>query len=411
MNDEQELRDRLRAIDVPPSRIEVDALVRAGRRRAFRRRSVRTTGGVALAAAVLLAVPSILTRAQAQPSGQAADTPVGPSAEVDPVPPTGPSPRAASSTPSAGTPTSAVGCSVTELPVPPGMTGVTVTAVDPTGRYVVGNSLVGQDFRPILWVDGKPLALPVPGTSVQVTAVNAGGVAVGLVQDGEQEYVFRYQNGRLTRLRTPVGNWHPYPEPAINVAGDVVVNVEPQGNSGGKGSVVLLWRAGSTTPVTLPLPAGASAHDITDAGTIVGGLYRNGVGVGAYVWDQRGTARKLTVPAGETGLAYAARGEWATGGLWPSGSAARWNLRTGEVTDLGSVGQADMPTPGEAVNAAGWVVAHGVVLRDGAVVELTTPAGQTGRAVDVSENGLVVGQAVTGGRDDTRVLGPRMWRC
>ncbi|MGW5671567.1 hypothetical protein, partial [Micromonospora sp. NPDC003776] len=40
MRDEEELRDRLRAVDVPDSRIEVDALVQAGRRRAFRRHSV-----------------------------------------------------------------------------------------------------------------------------------------------------------------------------------------------------------------------------------------------------------------------------------------------------------------------------------------------------------------------------------
>lgn len=67
MNDEQELRDRLRAIEVPASRIEIDGLVRAGRRRAFRRRSVAGAGGVALATAVLLTAPSILTTAGARP--------------------------------------------------------------------------------------------------------------------------------------------------------------------------------------------------------------------------------------------------------------------------------------------------------------------------------------------------------
>ncbi|SCG59350.1 hypothetical protein [Micromonospora inositola] len=398
MNEEQELRDRLAAVDVPPSRIEMDALVRAGRRRAFRRRSVQATGGVALATAMLLAVPSILTTAEAQPTGRTDAGPASASEEA---------------TASAGP---AAPCRMTELPVPSGMKGATAVAVDPTGRYVVGNSLVGQDFRPILWTDGQPQALPVPGKSVQVTAANASGVVVGLVEDTKQEYVFRYENGAYTRLRTPPGSWHPYPTPAINAAGDVIINVEPRGNSGGKDSIVLLWKAGSTSAVKLPLPAGANAYDITDDGTIVGAMYKDGVATAAYAWDRRGNGRKLELPSGETGAAYAAQGEWATGGRWPSRSTALWNIRTGEVTDLGTQG-AEATTsgtqgPGEAVNASGWVVAHGsVLLRDGVAVELAVPSGQTSRAAGVSDSGVVVGQAVTDGGNDNQNLGPRVWRC
>ncbi|NES16828.1 MULTISPECIES: hypothetical protein [Micromonospora] len=95
---------------------------------------------------------------------------------------------------------------------------------------------------------------------------------------------------------------------------------------------------------------------------------------------------------------------WATGGLWPSRSAAVWDLRTGKVTQLPVDG------PGEAVNAAGWVVANGVVLRGGAAVELQVPGGQTGLAVAVSDTGLVVGH-VRAGDAEVRNLGPRVWRC
>lgn len=408
MSDEQELRDRLAAVDVPPSRIELEVVVRAGRRRAFRRRSVQATGGVALATAVLLAVPAILTRAEARPAGPADARPANASAKAD----TGPANASAEAT----APTGPAGpCRMTELPVPSGMTDVTAVAVDPTGRYVVGHSVVGQDFRPVLWTDGQPRALPMPGKSVQPVAANASGVVVGLVEEPRQEYAFRYANGAYTRLLTPPGDWHLYPVPAINAAGDIVINVEPRGNSGGKDSIVLLWKAGSTTAVKLPLPAGANAFDITDDGTIVGAMYRDGVATGAYVWDQRGNGRKLRVPAGETGAAYAARGEWATGGLWPSMSAARWNLRTGEVTSPGTKKPAATKSgsegPGDAVNASGWVVARSaVLLPGGATVELATPRGQTSRAADVSDTGLVVGQAVTDGRD-AQNLGPRMWHC
>ena len=137
-----------------------------------------------------------------------------------------------------------------------------------------------------------------PGKSVQPIAANASGVVVGLVEEPQQEYVFRYANGAYTRLLTPPGDWHLYPVPAINAAGDVVINVEPRGNSGGKDSIVLLWKAGSTTAVKLPLSAGANAFDITDDGTIVGAMYRDGVATGAYVWDQRGNGPKLGLPAG-----------------------------------------------------------------------------------------------------------------
>ncbi|WP_446215343.1 hypothetical protein [Micromonospora sp. IBHARD004] len=387
MNEEQELRDRLEAVDVPRSRIEMDALVRAGRRRAFRRRSVQAAGGVALATAVLLAVPPILTRAGAQPTV-----------------PAGPGPASASAEATASTRPASL-CRMTELPVPSGLKDVTAVAVDPTGKYVVGNGVVGQDFRPILWADGQPQALPMLGQSVQVTAVNANGVVVGLVQDGQQEYVFRYENGAYTRLLTPPGNWHPYPTPAINGSSDVIINVEPRGNSGGKDSIVLLWKAGSTTAVKLPLPAGANAQDINDDGTIVGAMYKDGLATVAYAWDQQGNGRKLKLPAGQRAAAYAAQGDWATGGMWPSGAGALWNLQTGEVTKLGTHG------PGEAVNASGWVVASGAVLRDGAVVELAVPSGQTSRAAGVSDTGLVVGQALTKARDDDQNLGPRVWRC
>ncbi|SCF08162.1 hypothetical protein [Micromonospora mirobrigensis] len=406
MDEEDQLRDRLAAVDVPPSRIEVAALLGAGRRAAFRRRSLRASGGVALATAALLAVPPVLTGGTGRPADRSALGPTATTpAATTPARATPPATPATKAGPTAG-------CRPAELPVPPGTRNVEPAAVDPTGRYVVGNGTVGQDFRPVLWTDGKPRALPVPGTSVQATAVNAGGVVVGLVQNGRQEYVARYADGVWTRLRTPPGKWHPYPTPKINRAGDVVINVEPSGNSGGEGSIALLWKAGSTTAVRLPLPAGANVHAITDDGTLVGGTYVDGVGTAAYAWNQRGVGRKLPVPAGQTGLAYAARGDWVTGGAWPSESVARWNLRTGQVIvgPRWTHGTGSQPYgPGTAVNASGWVVALGTVLRAGKPVELTLPDGRTGRASDVSDDGLVVGSAFSD--PGSRHLGPRVWRC
>ncbi|GIH09498.1 hypothetical protein Rhe02_75650 [Rhizocola hellebori] len=394
MNDEQRLRDRLEAIDVPPSRIDTEALLRAGRRRAFRRRSVRGAGVAALGTVLLLAVPPILMGARPLPALE-----------------TGPSRNVASSATAGNT---AARCKMSELPVPSGMNDVTVEAVDPTGRYVVGNSAVGQDFRPILWTDGQPQQLPVPGKSVQATSVNRNGVVVGLVQDPDQQYIFRYANGVFSGLRTLPKSWQVYSNPAINGAGDVVINVDTFGDSAQKNEIVMLWKAGSATAVKLPLPAGALSHDFTDEGTIVGGTYQNGIAQAAYTWDQQGKGNKLELPAGQAGVAYAARGDWATGGMWPSLSTALWNRRTGGLTVL-TAGLPKSPGgwkpgPGNAVNAAGWVVAGGLLLRGDGVVELAVPKGETSRAVAVSDTGVIVGQALVTGRDDEN-RGPRLWRC
>ena len=384
MNDEQELRDRLAAVDVPASRVEVDGLLRAGRRRTVRRRGAQAVGA-ALAVGTLLAVPSVVAGKRTNPATALH--------EATPVP----------STATAEVADAPRSCRMAKLPVPAGVKEVSASGVDPTGRYIVGNGFAGQDFRPVLWTDGRPRALPVLGESVELSAVNASGVVVGLVNDGREEYVVRYENGGYTKLRTPPGDWHPYPVPAINAAGDVLINVEPKGNSGGKDSIVLLWKAGSVSPTRVPLPEGANGHDLTDDGTIIGSVYEDGVAVDAYAWNQRGEGRKLEKPRGMRAAGYAGQGDWATGGLWEDGTAALWNLRTGKLLRL------DFPAPGDAVNASGWVTVAGTLVRDGAAVDLPAPQGESGRGTGLSDTGLVVGHTV--GAKDGEGRGPRTWQC
>jgi hypothetical protein len=64
--------------------------------------------------------------------------------------------------------------------------------------------------------------------------------------------------------------------------------------------------------------------------------------------------------------------------------------------------------PGEQVNANGWVVATGYALHDGGGAQLTVPKGQKASAVAVSDDNLVVGQAISA---SDAALGPRSWRC
>jgi hypothetical protein len=399
MDEELEVRARLAAVDVPPSRIELDGLVVAGRRQAFRRRTTQAVGGVAMATALLLAAPFVLIERGKQPAPLTA--PESLSAEN--------SPSAVASASATAAP--AGSCAMTELSIPPGMKDVSAAAVDPTGTYIVGHGAEGQNFVPVLWTRGQPQALPRAGRSIQLTAVNASGVMVGLlVMEDHAAHVVRYENGTYTQLKLPVGTRDPFPVPAINAAGDIVINAKVGPESEDQGSVAVYWPAGSTTAVRLPLPAGANVNEITDDRNVVGTIYVDGNGVDPYVWDLQGRGSMLKRPSGQTGTGYAARGDWATGGLWSTSGnngidpgTALWNIRTGTLTQLPMVG------PGIAVNSSGTVVSlEGTVARPGAVVVLAAPAGQTAHAWDIADNELVVGQVQALNNAN---LGPRVWQC
>lgn len=364
---EQELRERLDAAEVPPVRLTVEDLVGSGRRRVRWRRTWQAAGAVALATGVLLATPTVLF---GHGGGQ--------------VPPVAARP---------------VRCPVEALALPPGAGPVSADAVDPSGRYILGNEDAGppvaggglEKTRPVLWTDGRPRVLPLITTTARATAVNAGGVVVALAAvGGSQDWnaIVRYTDGRPARLDPPPGKWLFSGNVKINTAGDILVSAASHTTA-----AVFLWPAGSTTGVRLPLPAGAAGFDRTDDGTIVGHvLSDHGRKLTSYAWDRKGNGRELTAPAGQDADVFAARGEWAAGNLRPSGAAARWNLRTGALTVLDGVrGQAI------SVNVEGWIVAGGGVYRDGAPVK---PA--PGYPVAIADDGTVVGS-----------LGPAplAWRC
>ncbi|WP_127542587.1 hypothetical protein [Actinoplanes sp. OR16] len=399
MSDERRLRDGLEAIAVPASGVRVEALLPAARKQKFRRNAARATAGAAVAVGVLVAVPVVLLRPTA-----ATPAPVLPAQR----PSSSPSP-------------SVTACRMVKLPLPEGLGDAGPEAVDPTGTYIVGNGTEGQDFRPVLWTRGKASALPVNADSVQATAVNSSGVVVGLATRNNRDTVFRFAGGAYTELKLPAGEWHPYPEPAINAAGDVVINAEPQGNSGGEGVIALLWPAGSTDAVRLPLPEGAHVVDILDDGRMAGGIYKDGTAREPWVWDRQGKGQKLTVPAGRNATAYSISGDWVTGGVWEPGNAALWNLRTGKLTQ--TTGDQN---PGQAVNASGWVIdGNGRLIRDGKASRLPAGGGRKVAYVsDVSDTGLVVGHVTEeqteaeeqdildgGGQLERQPQFPATWQC
>ena len=230
-------------------------------------------------------------------------------------------------------------------------------------------------------------------------------MVVGFADNGADEYAFRYENGTVTRLRTPAGYPHVFPAPAINAAGDVIANAEPDGADGATKSIALIWRAGTDTAVKLPLPIHANVVGITDDGALIGTMYANGDATGAYAWDQGGHGRQLDAPVGDIAAGYAARGDWATGGLWASGGGngegVRWDLRTGAATAIPAGGV------GGSINASGWITDGPVVVGMSGVMPLASlGTDQKNEPNSVADNGLVVG---TSGGPATRQ--PVTWRC
>ncbi|WP_306211727.1 hypothetical protein [Actinoplanes sp. RD1] len=365
---EDELRERFGTVATPPSRLRVDELVAGGRRTARRRRALQAAGGAALAVGVLVAVPSFVwggTRAA-------------------PVAGTG----------------AVVRCEAAKLPVPAGLTQVELQAVDPGGRYVIGNDVrvstgttdAGKPDRigtsqPVLWTDGSPTALPKGGKkSVYAAGVNASGTVIAMGGDDTAwDTVLRYTAGVPTELRLPAGDWSVRMFPSINAAGDVVATVGPVG-SVVVGGTVLLWKAGSTEPTRLPLPAGAQSRRLGDDGRIFGFMSD---GASSWAWDQRGTGTRLDAPAGQTATLSTARGDYATGTLSPSGEVGRWNVRTGEFRRI------PINAPVDSVNGQGWLIIDSAVYRTDADVELAAVDGVAGSARDLSDTGAVVGTAGT----------------
>ncbi|GAA2630090.1 hypothetical protein [Paractinoplanes durhamensis] len=406
MNEERELRSRLEELDVPPSRVEMDEVLRAGRKRSARRTTTRAATGAAVAIGLLLGAPPVLSAAWND-----VKVDVGPSTSVSPsVDPDLP----VDPTPTRSARTGPIACQMRTLPVPKGLSGVEITAVDPAGKYIVGNATTKQNFKPILWTGGKAQALSIPGKSVQLSDVNAAGQVVGMITIGNEDYPFRWQNGSYQMLKLPAGDWHAYPVPRINAGGEVVLNVEPKGNTGGKDSFAIVWTAGSTKATKVPLPKGANALDINDDGTLVGAIYEGEQGAtGAWAWDQQGRGRELKPDAGETAAGYHTQGDWAAGGLWPSMEPGLWNLRTGKLTHLKTPPDADLAPAmdgvgaADAVNALGWVVSGGYVLLEDGPLKLPVPAGRTAWASAVADTGLVAGTL----KNDVYNLGVAVWQC
>jgi hypothetical protein len=406
MDDETDVRALLTAVQAPPSRVDLDTVLIDGDRRIRRRWVLTIAGSTAVVLVALVGVPAaIATIRGPQPSRPFADSASAGLSDAPNLPSKGAPPS-----PSTAPPATTKICAAHPLPLPAGVTGAKAEAVDPTGRYI-GGQTTGKKTRGVLWTDGVPTILPIAEDWVEISGINEHGVVVGMAMDnaGKIEYVFRYANGKATKLKNVPGYPHAFPVPAINAAGDIVINAETKGSVEGADSIAMIWKAGTITAQRLPTRVTDNVYAITDDGTVVGGHYGSDGADSAAAWSQSGHETRLDRPAGTRTVAYAARGDWAAGGAWSTtqGSNALsgtplWNLRTGAVKLV----------PGgiaNAINASGLVLSENSQLyQDGAPPrQLAAPAsGYRNFASGVADTGLVVGSL-----DANCGSKPTTWSC
>lgn len=439
-----DVRGWLDSVDVPLSRLDTDQILQAGRFQVRRRRQLAIGGTAAVALATMAAFPAAAQVWQGRAGGP---------------------PAAVGESPVPAEPLATLECTVTELPLPDEASGevesgpdpeVHVQAIDPTGRYVIGNgpttpTLVqdsselmprytpdGAPALAIRWDNGQPVVIPALRQAAFPKDVNADGVVVGSGWDESTGRAWIYRDGGVTELAVPTG-YVSTSASAINAGGDVVGEAW---GSGGAHAVVVWQAANPDQPHLLDIPAGerASLVDITDAGLVAGdvGSYvgLNGVEptARAYLWGADGVGRTLPVPEGaRTAHVSSVRGDWAVGTAWLADPTAgdgvravpvRWDLPAGtvEVLDLGhpSLNSA------AAVNPAGEVlIAGSAVIREGEPYALPDPVDEgvivpPGPIEDplvetmaTSDDGsMIAGNYILLAPDGSLVgIHPVLWRC
>jgi hypothetical protein len=428
MNDyESQARAWLENVDAPPSRLDTGQIVQVGRARARRRRYLAVGGATAMV--VLAAAAALPVAVDVWPDGTGGSSPLDP-----PV---------AGSQP----PLPALDCEITELELPddhpvrgtPDPSDVWIRAMDPTGRFVLGNwvsgEVTGTDDPPVVLVwdieEGTVAYLPA-GQSGQ--DVNAHGTVVGADPQGEGESPWIYRDGEVDTLPLPAGYQTGRAE-FVHESGDVVGAA--WGANGD--SVVVVWPADDLArPEILAGSEGLNpvAAGITDDGAVVASDDQ-----GPFFWDADRVHHRLPLPEGATGGHIGAvRGNWGVGGAtFPASGASlpptpmsdgdgqavigvpvRWDLAAGaaELIDVGTY-----PDVGAAVavSTAGDVVtsvtdtADPIVVRDGRPYTLPVPVPvEDGHPQPeaVSEDGMVfAGTVRTSAPDGSPVAQPTVWHC
>jgi uncharacterized membrane protein len=330
-----------------------------------------------------------------------------------PVPATGnPTIRAAAESGSPQPPTT---CAVERLAEPDGSRLSNAVGADRTGRLIVGFAARPDDSRKqhvLVWDDGEPTEVDLPGVDESLFDINSSGAAVGASLDPEGIRFLTpwiYRDGEVAALPGVDSG----AATGINDRGDVTgsrwTDLPPS---------PVWWPAGAQAPIDLPLPdpaVGGEAAAIDGDGTIVGHYFDEPLGPeNAFVWRPDGTGSRLPLPAGLTSPSRALHVEngWILGyASTPDEELVdvRWHLGSGEVRTFPDLSRLT------SVNAHGWMTAldaNGnavLVYKDGGYVPLPGLTKQGGSFPQtLSDDGRVIAGLSPDADGTNRAV---RWRC
>ena len=247
-----------------PPRLDLEIVIRDGRRRRHRRR-LGNASAIAAVLAIAVAIPVVLFLRQPKPP---------------------PAPLHQRTTP--------LQCTEAMLPTPKG-THAEFEGADPTGQYMAGQltDAAGRTLKEgILWHGGnfETFSLPSAREYSGMAVSSQGMVAISF---DRSDGVWFYYDHSVHSLPAPANAMIS----AINAHGAIVANVPGDTQNGGS---VAFWSSPTATMKVLPIPAGyagATVVDIADDGTIVGGVRsRNATSDTPIIWHPNGGYQILPTP-------------------------------------------------------------------------------------------------------------------
>jgi probable HAF family extracellular repeat protein len=265
---------------------------------------------------------------------------------------------------------------------------------------IVGWSRIAGEFRPLLWIDGETITLPVLGgrsTGAGATAINAAGQIVGWSFNAEGAlHAALWDRGTVSDLGT-LGGPNSMAR-AINSRSQVVgesLDADLEWRA-------FLWEKGDMHDLgTLPGGEFSNANGINERGQVVGSSDRAGGPYHATLWYKGGITDLGTLPGGEMSpsVAYAINDRGQVVGLSGKGAqthAVLWDR--GVMADLGTLGgtysaalaiSPDSRVVGESTTASGEI--HAFLWADGVMTDLGALHEGRSSATGINAAGRIAG--------------------
>jgi probable HAF family extracellular repeat protein len=238
------------------------------------------------------------------------------------------------------------------------------------------------------------------GSEGDARGINNHGQIVGLsrTQDG-RNLGYLYEHGEMTALYPPTGSNRWSPAVAVNERGQIVGQASITTPSGSNRNHAFMWHDGVWTDL-IPDNIYGAAHDINDAGDIIGARVLPGGGRLKPFLLRNGTFDNLVGMGSASGINN--RGQIVGSAPSAAGPNHAHIWTDGVMTDIGSL--SDGYSSGTDISDSGYVVGssqsatgqtHAFIWDRGVMTDLGTLGGLYSHALGINNVGVIVGSAST----------------